>query len=90
MEGGENIMIRSETGSIVLDGDVSLDPLALPVGGGGFTGGEKSQYKVCICSPSGKIFAIPIPILKASDPSNPKITCDSMPTHWKTHPCEED
>ena len=48
LEAGENIVISSKQGSIVLDGNISLDPLALPVGGEGFTGGEKSQYKVCM------------------------------------------
>ena len=93
LEAGENIMISSETGSIILEGNsILLDPLALPVGGEGFTGGEKSQYKVCICSPSGKLFAVPVRTEKRDEKGKlvSSANCDKIPSEWKRHPCEED
>lgn len=56
LEAAENITIESNI--IDITGDLLIDPLALPVGGGGYPG-EKPQFKICICSKSGKLFVIP-------------------------------
>ena len=92
-EAGQNIRINSETGSIILDSEsISLGPLGLPLGGEGFTGGEKSQYKVCICSPSGKLFTVPVMIERRAENGRiiSRTSCDTIPNDWKSHPCEED
>ena len=92
-EAGQNIKINSDTGSIILDGEsISLGPLGLPLGGEGFTGGEKSQYKVCICSPNGKLFTVPVRIEKRDENGRivSRTTCETMPNDWERHPCEDD
>merc|ERR1719376_1465913 len=90
MEGEDHIILSSQSGSITLDaGQVVLDPLALPEGGlGGPRGypGEENQYKLCICSPSGKLFSVPTQI----SGSKAVTTCDTMLPSWTTHPCETD
>lgn len=79
LEAGQGIAMTSQTGHIVLDGQVVLDPLALPVAGGGPAyQGETSQYKLCICSPSGQLFSVP-----ASS------GCGDHPTDLHHHPCDE-
>ena len=79
MEAGQGIVMASQTGHIVLDGQVVLDPLALPVASGKASSyllrQEKSQYKLCICSPSGQLFSVPA----SSD-------CDYQPIQ-DSHPC---
>ena len=92
-EAGQNIKINSNTGSIILDGEtISLGPLGLPLGGEGFTGGEKSQYKVCICSPSGRLFTVPVRIEKRDDKDRviSRTTCETIPKSWERHPCEDE
>ena len=92
-EAGQNIRINSETGDIILDSEsISLGPLGLPLGGEGFTGGEKSQYKVCICSPSGKLFTVPVMIEKRGESGRiiSRTSCESIPYDWDRHPCEDD
>ena len=93
LDAGKNILINSEAGSIVLDGEsISLGPLGLPLGGEGFTGGEKSQYKVCICSPSGNLFAVPVNIQKRDAKGRivSRTTCDTIPNNWERHPCDDE
>ena len=92
-EAGQNIRINSETGSIILDSEsISLGPLGLPLGGEGFTGGEKSQYKVCICSPSGKLFTVPVMIEKRGESGRiiSRTSCETIPYNWERHPCEDE
>lgn len=92
-EAGKDIRINSESGDIILDSEsISLGPLGLPLGGEGFTGGEKSQYKVCICSPSGKLFTVPVTIEKRGGNGRiiSRTSCETIPYGWERHPCEED
>ena len=92
-DAGNNIEISSEAGNIILDGEtISLGPLGLPLGGEGFTGGEKSQHKVCICSPSGKLFAVPVYAEKRDEKGRivSRTTCETIPSDWENHPCEDE
>ena len=92
-EAGQDIRINSESGDIIFDSEsISLGPLGLPLGGEGFTGGEKSQYKVCICSPSGKLFTVPVMIEKRGGNGRiiSRTSCETIPYGWERHPCEED
>ena len=91
-EAGQNIMISSDRGSITLDGDsISLGPLGLPLGGEGFKGGEKSQFKVCICSPSGKLFTVPVQEGKRDSTGRTisRTTCELSIKDMDNHPCDE-
>ena len=86
-EAGQNIDLTSETGSIILDGQVHLDPLALPVGGGGYMS-EKSQYKLCICGNSGKVFAVPVISKSKDSKSKSGLACLYAIEDDTKHPCE--
>ena len=92
-EAGQHVTVASESGSITLDGQVVLDPLGLPVGGGGYQG-EKAQYKVCICSPSGKLFTVPAKVANTAAAGRgggrmSASSCDMVFDDFP-HPCEED
>ena len=87
MEAGQDITLTSSTGSITLDGQVSLDPLALPIGGGGYPG-EKTQYKLCICGSNGKIFAVPVISKKKDAKAASGLAC--LQTFNDKHPCAEE
>ena len=82
MEAGQAVNLKSDAGAITLSGQVMLDPLALPEGGGGYPG-QEDQMKLCICSPSGKIFAVPIKV------GTKFTTCETTLDDWKKHPCDE-
>jgi hypothetical protein len=84
MEAGENMEVTATLGSITLDGRVNLDPLALPVGGGGYPG-ETTQYKVCICGGSGKLFTVPV---KSKSKSHKSSGMACLQSFGDTHPCE--
>ena len=89
LEAGQDISMTSTTGSITLKGGVVLDPLALPVGGGGYPG-ETAQFKLCICGKSGKIFAVPV-LSKSKDfkKSGSSLACLHS-IEGQKHPCEHD
>ncbi|XP_023340656.1 uncharacterized protein LOC111710761 [Eurytemora carolleeae] len=55
----DSILLESTgaRGGVELRGGVSLDTVMLPRGGAGFQD-EISQYKLCICLPSGKLFKV--------------------------------
>ena len=63
----------------------SSDPLALPIGGGGYPG-ETTQYKLCICGTTGKIFAVPIKS-KLKDPKSASGIACLQTFNDQPHPC---
>lgn len=81
MEAAENITF--ESGAIHISGDVVIDPLALPLGGGGYPG-EKPQYKICICYPSGKLFTVPAMNYTSRN------SCDVHIGSGRVHPCDQE
>lgn len=81
LEAAENITIDSS--SILMSGSIAIDPLALPLGGGGYPG-EKPHFKICICHPSGKLFVIP------ATTSIGRNYCNANFHRGEGHPCDED
>jgi beta-sarcoglycan len=81
LEAAENILL--DAGALLVSGEVILDPLALPLGGGGYPG-EKPQYKVCVCLPGGRLFAV----ASASAPG--RTACDAPARPGRLHPCDRD
>ena len=75
------------SGSITLDGEVNLDPLALPIGGGGYLS-EIAQYKLCICGKSGKLFAVPVNSKSKDHKSASGLACLHA-LESNRHPCDE-
>jgi len=78
LEAPENITLDSS--SISIFGNVVIDPLALPLGGGSYPG-EKPQYKICICYPSGILFTVPAKTLSGRN------SCDADSKIGRLHPC---
>lgn len=87
-EAGQDMSMTTTTGSITLDGEVNLDPLALPVGGGGYLS-EVAQYKLCICGKSGKLFAVPVKSKSKDHKSASGLACLHA-LEGKKHPCENE
>ena len=85
-DAGQDVSITSTTGSITLKGGVVLDPLALPVGGGGYPG-ETAQFKLCICGKSGKIFAVPV-LSKSKNRQGSGLACLHS-VEGQKHPCDD-
>ncbi len=86
LEAGEHMELTSKEGSITFDGKVTLDPLALPVGGGGYPG-ETNQFKVCVCGKTGKLFSVPVISKSKLGTRSPGEAC--LQQLWKVHPCDE-
>lgn len=90
---GKNIVLDAEDDiditteqDIILDGDIHIDPRALPLGGGSYPS-EESQFKLCICVPSGLLFRVPVPTLpKDAEGPLPKVSCREA-ENWQYHPC---
>lgn len=90
LEAGQDITITSSEGDIILDGDVQLDPLALPVGGGGYLS-EIAQYKLCICGTSGKIYAVSVGSKMKDFKSASGMACvHAVDNKSNKHPCHTD
>ena len=87
IEAGQDITLTSSSGSISLDGQVTLDPLALPIGGGGYPG-ETTQFKLCICGSSGKIFPVPVKSKMKDAKSASGLAC-LQKFNDQPHPCED-
>ena len=79
--------LTTTTGSITFNGEVNLDPLALPMGGGGYLS-EISQYKLCICGISGKLFAVPV-MSKSKDHKSASGLACLHALDGNRHPCDE-
>ncbi len=85
LEAGDHMELTSKDGTITFDGKVSLDPLALPVGGGGYPG-ETNQFKVCVCGKSGKLFSVPVLSKSKLGNRSPGEAC--LQQLWEIHPCD--
>lgn len=87
IEAGQDITISTTTGSINLNGQVNVDPLALPIGGGGYLS-EVAQYKLCICGQNGKIYAVPV--ISNTKEQRSGLSCiRALDTETNKHPCAE-
>merc|ERR1712037_63801 len=87
IEAGQDMSLTTTTGSITLDGEVNLDPLALPIGGGGYLS-EIAQYNLCICGKSGKLFAVPVNSKSKDHKSASGLACLHA-LESNRHPCDE-
>ena len=87
IEAGQDITLTSSSGSISLDGQVTLDPLALPIGGGGYPG-ETTQFKLCICGSSGKVFTVPVKSKIKDAKSASGLAC-LQTFNDQPHPCDD-
>ena len=89
-EAGGDMTLTSNTGSVHFKGQVHLDPLALPVGGGGYLS-EIAQYKLCICGSSGKIFAVPVTSKLKDFKAASGLAClHALDSNTNQHPCHQE
>lgn len=86
LEAGQDLTLTSVSGDIKIDGQVALDPLALPIGGGGYPG-ETTQYKLCICGLSGKVFAVPVNSKSKDSKAASGLACLQV-LNGEKHPCD--